>query len=85
MQKTFEGKVVSSKMQNTAVVEVTRRKPHPLYKKLLKRSTRFKVETGGYSVNIGDKVKIVETRPISKGKYFKIMEVLPAGRQGIKQ
>ena len=76
MQKTFEGKVVSSKMQNTAVVEVFRRKPHPLYKKLLKRSTKFKVETGGYSVNIGDKVKIVETRPISKGKYFKIMEVI---------
>ena len=76
MQKTFEGKVVSSKMQNTAVVEVTRRKPHPLYKKLLKRSTRFKVETGGYSVNIGDKVKIVETRPISKGKHFKIEEVI---------
>ena len=76
MQKTFEGKVVSAKMQNTAVVEVFRRKPHPLYKKLLKRSTRFKVETGGHSVNAGDKVKIIETRPISKGKYFKIMEVI---------
>ena len=76
MQKTLEGKVVSAKMQNTAVVEVFRRKPHPLYKKLLKRSTRFKVETGGYSVNVGDKVKIIETRPISKGKYFKIMEVV---------
>ena len=76
MQKMFEGKVVSSKMQNTVVVEVTRRKPHPFYKRLLKRSTKFKVETGGYSVNAGDKVKIIETRPISKGKYFKIMEVI---------
>lgn len=76
MQKMFEGKVVSSKMQNTAVVEVFRRKPHPLYKSLLKRSTKFKVETGGYSVNVGDKVKIIETRPISKDKYFKIMEVI---------
>ena len=84
MQKTFEGNVVSSKMQNTVIVEVTRRKPHPLYKRLLKRSTRFKVEIGGYSVSVGDRVKIIETRPISKGKYFKIMEVLPAGRQGIK-
>ena len=84
MQKTLEGKVVSSKMQNTAVVEIFRRKPHPLYKKLLKRSKRYKVETGGLSVSVGDKVKIIETRPISKGKYFKIMEVLPAGRQGIK-
>ena len=76
MQKMFEGKVVSSKMQNTAVVEVFRRKPHPLYKRLLKRSTRFKVEIGGYSVNVGDRVKIIETRPISTGKYFKIMEVI---------
>ena len=76
MQKTFEGKVISSKMQNTVVVEVTRRKPHPLYRKLLKRSTKFKVEIGDLSVKVGDKVKIVETRPISKGKYFKIMEVI---------
>ena len=76
MKKTFEGKVVSTKMQNTVVVEVFRRKPHPLYKRLLKRSTRFKVETGEYSVNVGDNVKIIETRPISKGKYFKIMEVI---------
>ncbi|OGH13677.1 MAG: 30S ribosomal protein S17 [Candidatus Levybacteria bacterium RIFCSPLOWO2_02_FULL_37_10] len=76
MQKTLEGKVVSAKMQNTAVVEVFRRKPHPLYKKLLKRSKRYKVETGGLSVSVGDKVKIIETRPTSKGKYFKIMEVV---------
>lgn len=75
MQKIFEGRVVSLRMQNTVVVEVFRRKPHPLYKRLLKRSTKFKVETDGHSVNAGDKVKIIETRPISKGKYFKIMEV----------
>jgi len=76
MQKTFEGKVVSIKMQNTVVVEVFRRKPHPLYKRLLKRSKKYKVETGGLSVSVGDKVKILETRPISKGKHFKIMEVI---------
>lgn len=76
MKKTFEGVIVSVKMQNTAVVEVFRRKPHPLYKKLLKRSTRFKVETGGLSVNVGDKVKITETKPISKDKHFKLMEVI---------
>ena len=76
MQKTFEGKVISSKMQNTVVVEIFRRKPHPLYKRLLKRSTKFKVDTTGQSVNVGDKVKIIETRPISKGKYFKIIEVI---------
>ena len=76
MKITFEGIVVSIKMQNTVVVEVFRRKPHPLYKKLLKRSTRFKVETGGLSVNVGDKVRITETKPISKDKHFKLMEVI---------
>ena len=76
MQKTFEGTVVSAKMQNTIVVEVFRRKPHPLYKKLLKRSKRYKVETGGYSVSVGDKVKILETKPISKDKYFRVTEVI---------
>ncbi len=76
MQKTFEGIVVSAKMQNTVVVEVFRKKPHPLYKRLLKRSTKFKADTAGQSVAAGDKVKIIETRPISKGKHFKIMEVI---------
>lgn len=76
MQKMLEGKIVSLKMQNTVVVEVTYRKPHPLYKKLLKKSKRYKVETEGQSVSIGDKVRIVETKPISKAKYFKIMEVV---------
>lgn len=76
MQKTFEGKVISSKMQNTVMVEVFRRKPHPLYKKLLKRSTKFKVDTGKHSVSVGDKVRIIETRPISKDKHFKIEEVI---------
>ncbi len=76
MQKTFEGNVISSKMQNTVVVEVVRRKPHPLYRRLLKRSTKFKVDISGNSVKVGDKVKIVETKPMSKGKYFKIMEVI---------
>ena len=76
MQKMFEGIVVSARMQNTVVVEVFRKKPHPLYKRLIKRSTKFKVDSAGQSVNAGDKVKIIETRPISKGKHFRIMEVL---------
>ncbi len=76
MQKMFEGIIVSAKMQNTVVVEVFRKKPHPLYKRLIKRSTKFKVDTAGQSVNAGDKVKIIETRPVSKGKHFKLMEVI---------
>ena len=76
MRRILEGIVVSIKMQKTAVVEVTRRKPHPLYKKLLKRNKRYLVDSGDFSVSLGDKVKIVETRPSSKQKYFKVLEVL---------
>ncbi len=84
MSKIFEGSVVSARMQKTAVVEITIRRPHPFYKKLLKRRKRYKVDISDFNVKIGDKVKIVETRPISKEKHFKIAEVLSAGRQGIK-
>ena len=61
-------------MQDTVVVEIVRRVPHPLYKKLLKRSKKFKVATNGATVAVGDDVRIVETRPVSKDKYFAILE-----------
>jgi len=76
MAKVFTGKVVSTKMQNTVVVEISRRVPHPLYKKLLKKSKNFNVDTAGQTVEVGNEVKIVETKPISKTKYFAIKEVL---------
>jgi len=76
MQKIFEGTIISLKMNNTAVVEVVRRKPHPLYKKLLKRNKKYKVDTAGQTFAKGDRVKIIETRPISKEKNFKIIEVI---------
>lgn len=74
--KTFEGKIISLKMTNTVVVEVTRRTPHPLYKKLLLRSKKIKADTNGLNLTLGQKVKIVETKPISKGKFFKVLEVI---------
>lgn len=74
--KILTGKVISVKMQNTVVVEVSRRVPHPLYKKLLKKSKHLNVDTAGQTVAVGNEVKIVETRPISKTKYFAIKEVL---------
>lgn len=76
MKKTFVGKIISLKMNKTAVVEVVRKQPHPLYKKLLKKSTKFKADTGDLSLNIGQKVKITETKPISKGKFFVVTEVV---------
>jgi len=74
--KTLNGKIVSLKMNKTAVVEITRYKRHPLYKKLLKVNTKFKADTQGKELTIGQKVKMVETRPLSKNKNFKITEVL---------
>ncbi|OGH42310.1 MAG: 30S ribosomal protein S17 [Candidatus Levybacteria bacterium RIFCSPLOWO2_02_FULL_36_8b] len=76
MKKVFEGKVISVKMQKTAVVEVLRRTPHPLYRKLLLKSKKYKVDTGDLNISLGDKVKIAETRPISKEKNFEVKEVL---------
>lgn len=76
MQKTFEGTVVSLKMHNTAVVEIVRRVPHKLYKKLLKRSKKLKADINGLELKIGDKVRITEVKPISKTKHFKAMEVI---------
>ena len=76
MAKILTGKVVSIKMQNTAVVEISRRVPHPLYKKLLKKSKHFNVDTAGKTVEIGNEVRIVETKPVSKTKYFAVKEVI---------
>lgn len=76
MQKILTGKIVSAKMNKTVVVEVVRKTAHPLYKKLIKRSNNIKADSGEFVLNIGDKVKIVQTRPISKDKFFKVLEVI---------
>jgi small subunit ribosomal protein S17 len=78
MAKILVGKVIATKMQDTVIVEVTRRVPHPLYKKLLKRSEKFKVDIKGQEVAVGRTVRIVETKPISKDKHFKLLEVVEA-------
>lgn len=79
MKKIFEGIVVSNKMAKTVVVEVMSKSAHPIYKKLIKRDKRIKVDTGSLSLNLGDRVKIVETKPISKDKHFKVVEVIKNG------
>lgn len=76
MQKIFKGKIVSLKMQKTAVVEIIRYQPHPLYKKLIKLSKKYKADTGDLTLNLGDTVKIGEVKPLSKDKRFKVMEVV---------
>ena len=76
MIKTFTGKIVSLKMNRTAVVEITRRTAHPLYKKLIRRSSRIKADTNGLTLELEQTVKIAETKPISKQKFFKVTEVV---------
>lgn len=74
MSKILTGTTVATIMTDTVIVEVTRRTPHPLYKKLMKRTKRFKVATNGKKITIGSIVKIVETKPMSKDKHFRLMD-----------
>ncbi len=75
MKKQFIGKVTSVKQQNTVVVEITRKVQHPLYKKLLIKTNKMQVDTAGQKIELGQEVTIEETRPISKTKHFKVVEV----------
>ena len=79
MKKILEGIVVSVKMKNTVIVSVTRRFPHPLYKKLIKKDNKLNVDVANFKPNIGDRVKIIEAKPISKTKHFKVLEVIKDG------
>ena len=79
-KKTFVGKVVSRKMQKTLVVQVERRTQHPVYKKILKRTTKIKADTNNFEVSIGQNVKIEQTRPLSRNKHFKVIEVMKEAR-----
>lgn len=76
MSKILIGKVVSTKMPKTVTVEVESRQPHPLYKKIVKRVKKYKVHNENLEVQPGDRVRIQETRPISKDKHFKVIEVI---------
>lgn len=73
------GVVVSNKMEKTAVVAVERRYPHPLYRKIVRRTKKYKVHDPQNSANLGDVVRIVETRPLSKEKRWRIAEVITRG------
>jgi small subunit ribosomal protein S17 len=79
MKKTLEGIIVSVKMQKTAVVKITRVMPHPLYKKLIKRDSNLNADIGTFAPSVGDRVKIVEIKPMSKTKHFRILEVTKDG------
>ncbi|MCB9380386.1 MAG: 30S ribosomal protein S17 [Acidimicrobiaceae bacterium] len=75
-RKVREGVVVSNKMDKTAVVEVTDRVRHPKYAKFVLRTKKLYAHDETNDVNIGDKVRVMETRPLSKSKRWRVVEVL---------
>ena len=70
------GTVVSDKMEKTVVVAVENRFPHPIYQKTVSRTTRYKVHDEDNSCHVGDRVRIIETRPLSRTKRWKVAEIL---------
>ncbi|MCB1031752.1 MAG: 30S ribosomal protein S17 [Acidimicrobiales bacterium] len=75
-RKVREGHVTSAGMDKTAVVTVTTRKPHPRYHKTMARTTRLYVHDEENTLNVGDRVRVAETRPLSKLKRWRIVEIL---------
>lgn len=76
LRKTRIGVVTSNKMEKTIVVEVTRRVPHPRFKKIVKKSSKFFAHDEKGEAVVGDKVLIEETRPLSKRKCWELKEIL---------
>lgn len=74
IDRTVTGIVKSIKMNKTVVVAVTTMTRHPLYKKAVKHTSRFAVHNEGHDIAVGDSVRILQTRPISKTKHYKIVE-----------
>ena len=76
IRKTRVGVVVSDKMDKTIVVSMNTRVRHPLYGKIVKRTTKFKVHDEENSCGIGDTVRVMETRPLSKDKHWRLVEII---------
>ena len=74
--KTRLGRVLRNKMDKTVVVEVEARRPHPRYKKIVKYRSRFKAHDESNACGVGDMVRIVETRALSKDKRWRVAEIV---------
>ena len=74
------GVVISNKMQRTVVVSIDRLVRHPLYNKVLRRWTKLKAHDEQNTCQVGDRVKLIETRPISKQKHWRVVQILERGQ-----
>ena len=79
-RKSRTGLVVSDKMDKTVVVAIERRVPHPIYGKMITRTKRLKAHDEENSAKVGDTVRIVETRPLSKDKRWRVVEIVDRAR-----
>lgn len=79
-RREWVGRVISNKMNKTVVVAVERSVIHPVYRKILRRVTKLKAHDEQNTCHIGDRVRMVETRPISKDKHWRVVEVLEKGQ-----
>ena len=75
-QKEFIGTVTSDKMQKTVVVRIMQQRKHPMYGRLIKKYASFKAHDEKNTAKTGDTVRIQETRPLSKDKHFRILEII---------
>jgi small subunit ribosomal protein S17 len=75
-RKSFIGRVISDKMDKTVVLAVTRRIAHSRYNKVVKRTTKYKAHDEKNECKVGDMVRVIETRPISKDKRWKVLEII---------
>lgn len=80
LRKTRVGKVVSDKMDKTIIVAIETSVKHPLYKKIVKRTYKLKAHDENNECGIGDKVKVMETRPLSKDKRWRLVEIIEKAR-----
>lgn len=78
-RKDMIGRVVSNKMDKTVVVKVERRQRHPLYRKTIRKTTNFKAHDENNECGLGDIVRIMETRPLSRDKRWRVVEIKSKG------
>ena len=76
IRKTEIGKVVSNKMDKTIVIAIESSVKHPLYKKIIKRTVKLKAHDENNECTIGDRVRVMETRPLSKEKRWRLVEII---------
>jgi small subunit ribosomal protein S17 len=78
--REWVGQVVSDKMDKTVVVAISRVVRHPFYRKVLRRVTKLKAHDEKNECKVGDRVRLIETRPISKDKHWRVVEIVERGR-----